>query len=168
MLRMMQERALNHLSVTNLWYTCNPWPCQHLGVKRLRNHDSITFRYSRESMESVISLVTTDQGLHIWQSHLPRKSVTSAQWKLVRKLHANIPNTPVNIANAFKYLQMLPSPPRAKHHAIRLCKSILRCSWSAWRYGARFGMLWYLTCRRVKLQDSSAGDLVLQSHSTSS
>jgi len=54
---------------------------------------------------------------------------TSAQSKLVRRPHANLPDTPVNFTIASKYFQMVPGPPGAKQSALRLCKFILTCSW---------------------------------------
>ena len=53
---------------------------------------------------------------------------TSAKCKLFRKPHANLPDSPVALAGASKYLQMLLGPPKAVHHALRLCKSIRRFS----------------------------------------
>jgi hypothetical protein len=53
---------------------------------------------------------------------------TSAKCKLDRKLHANLPDTPIDLTSASKYFQMLPDPPGAKQSALRLCKSIHRCS----------------------------------------
>jgi len=62
---------------------------------------------------------------------------TSTKCKSVRKPHTNLPDTPVAFTSASKYCQMLPGPPGALQSALRLCKSILRCSWKhlqVWRY----------------------------------
>jgi len=69
-------------------------------------------------------------------------SYSSAKCKSVRKLHGNLPATPVALTSASKYLQMLPGPPGALQSAPRQCKSILRTlrawtirivkSWSSW------------------------------------
>jgi len=42
--------------------------------------------------------------------------------------HPNLPDTAVALTSAFKYFQMLPGPPGALQSALRLCKSISRCS----------------------------------------
>jgi hypothetical protein len=52
----------------------------------------------------------------------------SAKCNSVRKLYANLPDTPVALVSASKYFQMLPTPPGALQSALRLCKSILTCS----------------------------------------
>jgi len=57
---------------------------------------------------------------------LRRASSASAKCKLGQKLHANLPDTPVDVISASKYSQMLPGPLGAKQSAFRLCKSILR------------------------------------------
>jgi len=53
---------------------------------------------------------------------------SSAKCQSVPKPHTNLPDTPVALTSASKYFQMLPGPPRAFQSALRLCKSILRCS----------------------------------------
>jgi len=53
---------------------------------------------------------------------------SSAKCKSVRKPHTYLPDTPVAPTSASKYFQMLPGPPGALQCALRLCKSILRCS----------------------------------------
>jgi hypothetical protein len=57
-----------------------------------------------------------------------RDYVTSAECNSVRKPYANLSDTPVALASAFKCFQMLPAPPVALQNALRLCKSILTCS----------------------------------------
>jgi len=54
---------------------------------------------------------------------------SSAKCNSVRKPHAILPDTPGNLTSASKYFQTLPDPPGAKQSALRLCKSILGCSW---------------------------------------
>jgi len=54
---------------------------------------------------------------------------SSAQCKSVRKPHANLRDSPVALTSASNYFQMLPGLSGALHCALRLCKSILRCSW---------------------------------------
>jgi len=54
---------------------------------------------------------------------------TSAKCNAVQKPHAILPDTPGDLTGASKYIQTLPDPPGAKQSALRLCKSILRCSW---------------------------------------
>jgi len=54
----------------------------------------------------------------------------------VGKLYANHPDTPVALVSASKYCHMLQTPPGALQSALRLCKSILTCSWKhlqCWR-----------------------------------
>jgi hypothetical protein len=61
---------------------------------------------------------------------LPRKAaitMSSAICKSVWKPHANFPDTTVDLTSASKYFQILPGPPGARHSAVRLCQSILRC-----------------------------------------
>jgi len=56
------------------------------------------------------------------------KATTSAKCKSVWKLHTILQDTPVALTSAFVYFQMLPGPPGALQCALRLCKSIRRCS----------------------------------------
>jgi hypothetical protein len=61
---------------------------------------------------------------------------SSAKCNLVQKWYAYLPDTPVALTTAFKYFQMLPAPPGGLQSALRLCKSILTCSWmhlESWR-----------------------------------
>jgi len=53
----------------------------------------------------------------------------SAKFNSVRKLHAILPDTPGDLTSASKHFQTLPDPPGDKQSALRLCKSIHRCSW---------------------------------------
>jgi len=57
------------------------------------------------------------------------ETCSSAKCKSLRQPHANLPDTPVALTSASKYFQMLPGSPGALQSALRLCKSILRCSW---------------------------------------
>jgi hypothetical protein len=52
----------------------------------------------------------------------------SAKFNSVRKLYANLSDTPAALASASKYFQMLLAPPGALQNALRLCKRILTCS----------------------------------------
>jgi len=63
------------------------------------------------------------------QRHQDPVNRPSAKCRSVRKPHPSLPDTPVDLTSASKYFQMLPGPPGAKQSALRLCKSILRCSW---------------------------------------
>jgi len=54
---------------------------------------------------------------------------TSAKCISVRKPLANLPHTPVDLTSASMYFQMLPGHSGALQSDLRLCKSILRCSW---------------------------------------
>jgi len=54
---------------------------------------------------------------------------TSAKCKSVRKKYAILPDTLGNITSTSIYFKMLPDSPRSKQCALRLCKSMLRCSW---------------------------------------
>jgi hypothetical protein len=54
--------------------------------------------------------------------------VASAKCNSVQQPYANLSDTPVALASASKYFQMLPAPPGALQNALRLCKSIRRCS----------------------------------------
>jgi len=56
-------------------------------------------------------------------------STSSAKCISVQKPHTNLPDTPVALTSASKYFQMLPGPPGALQCALRLCNSILRCTW---------------------------------------
>ena len=53
---------------------------------------------------------------------------TSAKCKSVRRPHPNLQDTPVDLTGAPKEFQMLPGLPGAKQSALRLSKSILKCS----------------------------------------
>jgi len=56
-------------------------------------------------------------------------ATSSAKCNSVQKPHAILPDTPGDLTSASKYFQTLPDPPGAKHSALRLCKSIIRCPW---------------------------------------
>ena len=70
---------------------------------------------------------------------------TSAKCKSGRKPHTNISDTPVAHTSACKYIQTLQGPTEPLHSALRLCKSVVRCSWKhqqLWRSihnATRFG-----------------------------
>jgi len=53
----------------------------------------------------------------------------SAECNSVRKRHAILPNTLGDLTSASKYFQTLPDPPGDKQSALRLRRSIVRCSW---------------------------------------
>jgi len=53
----------------------------------------------------------------------------SAKCKLVLKSHTNLAETLLFLIIAPEYCHMLPGPPGAMQRALRLYKSILRCSW---------------------------------------
>jgi len=57
-------------------------------------------------------------------------AAASAKCKLGWKQHTIHPDTPNDLTSASKYFEMLPDPLRTKESALRLCKSILRCSWN--------------------------------------
>ena len=79
---------------------------------------------------------------------------TSAKCNLVQKPYANLPDTPVALTCASKYFQMLPAPPGALQSALRLCKSILMCSWKHlqwWRYIQDATRFDYLNSRILEL-----------------
>jgi len=57
------------------------------------------------------------------------KNAASAECNSVWKPHAILSDTPGDLTIASKSFQTLPDPPGAKQSALRLCKSILRCSW---------------------------------------
>jgi len=122
----------------------------------------------------------------------------STKWNSVRKPHAFLPDTPGNLIRASKYFQMLLDPPGAGQSSLRLCKSILRCSWKhlqLWRCIhhapsriVKFGSSWDLCAdlwetlweaettaqlcgilrQRPKPLRSSAGDLMPYYHSSGS
>jgi hypothetical protein len=56
------------------------------------------------------------------------ESDTSAKCNSVRNPYATLSATPVALASAPKYFQMLQAPPGALKDALRLCNSILTCS----------------------------------------
>jgi len=58
-----------------------------------------------------------------------RWNKTSAKCNSVQNPHAILADTPGDLTSASKYFQTLPDPPGAEQSALRLCKSILRCSW---------------------------------------
>jgi len=123
---------------------------------------------------------------------------TSAKCNSVWKPHAILPDALGDLTSASKYFQTLPDPTGAKQSALRLCKSILRCSWKhlqLWRCIqdapsriVKFGSSWDLcvdlreisreaettaqlcgTLReRPRPLRSSAGDLMPYSHSSGS
>jgi len=72
---------------------------------------------------------TLRRSAKLWQYIEMGSLGTSAKWKSVWKPYANLTDTPVAYTSACKYFQMLPGPPGALQSALRLCKSILRCSW---------------------------------------
>ena len=78
--------------------------------------------------QRIVSQLQSRLGLELPPPDWPHPC-TSAKCKSVRKPHAILPDTPDNLTSASKYFQMLPDPPGAKQSALRLCKSILRCSW---------------------------------------
>jgi len=53
----------------------------------------------------------------------------SAKCKLVWKPQTNLPDSLADRTSVFKYFLMPPGPPGSKQSALRLYKSILRCSW---------------------------------------
>jgi len=124
--------------------------------------------------------------------------ITSAKCNSVQKPHAILPDTPGDLSSASKYLQTLPDPTGAKQSALRLCKSILGCSWkhpqlwrciqdalsriikfwSAWDHCANLretsreagtaAQLCGTIRERPRPLRSSAGDLMPYSHSSGS
>jgi hypothetical protein len=70
---------------------------------------------------------------------------------LVRKPHANLPDTPVDLPFAPKSVHMLPGPPRARQRAPRLCRAFSGAPESTCSYGGGFRMLRYLTYRTSNL-----------------
>jgi len=114
--------------------------------------------------------------------------LTSAKCHSVQKPYANLPDTPVALASVSKYFQMLPAPPGALQSALRLCKSILTCSWKHlhwWRSIQDAMRFDYSNTRIVELLrplrrsagdfesswdicTSSVGDLVPYSHTSGS
>jgi hypothetical protein len=56
-------------------------------------------------------------------------TMTSGNGKSVWKPYANLPDTPVALTCASVYFHILAAPPEALESAVRLCKSILGCSW---------------------------------------
>jgi len=94
---MRQQRAWNHLSVMNLWCTGSLWLRMHFEVKAIeKKHNSTTFSYTGESSRSVMSLVTTAQVLHIWQSHMAimpgevRLSCVVRIWDTASQIHSDV------------------------------------------------------------------------------
>jgi hypothetical protein len=61
---------------------------------------------------------------------------SSTKCNLVRKVYANLPDTPVALTIASNFFQMFPAPLRALQRTLRLCKNILMCYWKhqvGWR-----------------------------------
>jgi len=54
---------------------------------------------------------------------------TTAQCQSIQRSHASHLDSPVVLTLAPEFLQALPGPPAAIQSALRLYKSILRCSW---------------------------------------
>jgi len=61
-------------------------------------------------------------------NHIVCTNRSSARCKSVRKPYANLPDTPISLTRASKYFQTLPKSLGALQSALRLCKSIHRCS----------------------------------------
>jgi hypothetical protein len=57
------------------------------------------------------------------------RPVASAICNSVWKRYAYLPDTSVALSTASKYFQILPAPHGGLQSALRLCKSILTCSW---------------------------------------
>jgi hypothetical protein len=67
---------------------------------------------------------------HVLQLHLHTCLITtSATCTSVQESHTNLPDTPVDFIGTPKWFQTLPGPPAARQSALRLWKSIVRCSW---------------------------------------
>jgi len=57
----------------------------------------------------------------------------SAKFESVWMPHTYLPDVPVNLTSALNLSQMLPDSPGGKPSALRLIKSIPRCSWDHWQ-----------------------------------
>jgi len=73
-----------------------------------------------------------------------------AKCKSVWKPNANLPDTLVALTSASKYFQILPAPPGTLQSALRLCKTILRCSWKHLQLWRSIQDAMRLTTRIVK------------------
>jgi hypothetical protein len=102
--------------------------CCHSDMGReCHSYDARDIIYSYVPFRGLIIAVMTVQLIWTyvkWWYH------TSARCKSVQKPHANLPDTPVDLTSAPKSFQILPGPPGANWGALRLCKSILRCTWN--------------------------------------
>jgi hypothetical protein len=64
-------KGIESLLCCEKWYTGNLRLCTHFEFKAIVNmHNSSTFRYTRKSLGSPMTVVTTDQVLHLCLSHL--------------------------------------------------------------------------------------------------
>jgi hypothetical protein len=99
---------------------------------------------------------------------------TLAKSTSFQKPHANLPDTPVALTSGSKYVQMLWGPPGEFQSALRLCKSILWCSWKdlqLWMCIQDAKRFDYPDCQmleQVRPPPSSAGELVPYSQCSSS
>jgi len=84
---------------------------------------------------------------------------TWSKCKSVRKPRADLPDTLVDLTSAFKYFQILPGPPGALQCALRLFKSILRCSWKhmqLWTWHSGCYKIWLIGESNFKAAVTSA------------
>jgi len=77
--------------------------------------------HSAAGKESQFGYQTNQYHLHL--------GYASAKCQSVLRQHATLPDTPGDLSSGSKYIYMLPDRPGATQCALRLCKSILRCSW---------------------------------------
>ena len=83
--------------------------------------------YSVARVRSRFVIIARSSGLWMGVGRFSRPP--SAKCNSVRKPHAILPDTPGVLTSASKYFPTLPDPPGANQSALRLCKSIFRCSW---------------------------------------
>jgi hypothetical protein len=102
------------------------------------------------------------------ESLFAKYSNSLAKFKLVQKPHTNHTDIPLALSSTSKYFQMLPGPPGALQCALKLGKSILRCSWQhlqlwrciqdAMRLTIRIVNIWSSWNLCTNLQETSRAD----------
>ena len=94
-------------------------------------------------------------GSAIEQKGSAKQPITSAEYKSVRKPHANLPGTPVALTSASQYFQMLPLAPLELSKVLSdSTRAFSSAPESTCSYGGAFRMLWDLTIRIVKFWSS--------------
>ena len=106
------DDSMLHIAHVQILRTVSFWMLLHFSSL----HFSTSFDLGAVQKESQLLSTTS------------RVKSTSAKCKSDRKAYANLPATSLALTCASKYFQMLPAPLGLLQGALRLCKSIHRCS----------------------------------------